>query len=540
MNAEKSYLIFSLTLTFLIICYQNILAQPTRQDFRYKPTMDINNVLDIASSPSHLYVLSEQEGLAVFRISNDHTQWLYTNIGMQRRGNKMVTDIRFAYLFGYGKRLTVLEPTSVLGVYSSTYLPIEPRGIARLRDYVYIALGNEGLGVLGLQNPEVFDTPVRFIAQEVLHRETVLDVLSTPRSQQLFVLSPSKLHNFSWTIDEDTLEWVGMTNIDADIVQLHLVENELFGSSEDGVLFRIDKNGSSKPLTYIGTNIMDIIKYKETYFIETTEKEIWLLADNKVTLWKSDVGANYHLTGDIDRLWLHEFGALGRIYTGTSPSSFWDSSKKKSQLDSVSSDNQAKQVDSKSLPNTLTLVPYEPKIVPYPNPILFGIQVAEDWPTDAIRYSVKNAPIGMKIKGQGVFWQPQFNQIGIHQLQLIAQSSTGLLDSTFIQIDITSFNNPPRISPVRTSTLIMGDPYTVTYTAMDPEAKHTQKSLIRFLGVDLPEGARLDEKSGEISWIPTEKDLGVHRFKVIATDTYGAASSIQVELNVIDLPRDNN
>tara|TARA_B100000900_G_scaffold391604_1_gene386373 strand:- start:403 stop:663 length:261 start_codon:yes stop_codon:yes gene_type:complete len=86
----------------------------------------------------------------------------------------------------------------------------------------------------------------------------------------------------------------------------------------------------------------------------------------------------------------------------------------------------------------------------------------------------------------------------------------------------------------------MGDPYTVTYTAMDPEAKHTQKSLIRFLGVDLPEGARLDEKSGEISWIPTEKDLGVHRFKVIATDTYGAASSIQVELNVIDLPRDNN
>ena len=540
MNAEKSYLIFSLTLTFLIICYQNILAQPTRQDFMYKPTMDINNVLDMASSPSHLYVLSEQEGLAVFRVSNDNTQWLYTNIGMQRRGNKIVTDIRFAYLFGNGKRLTVLEPTSVLGVYSSTYLPTEPKGIARLRDYVYIALGNEGLGVLGLQNPEVFDTPVRFIAQEVLQRETVLDVLSTPRSQQLFVLSPSKLHNFSWTINEDTLEWVGMTDINPDIVQLHLVENELFGSSEDGVLFRIGENGSSKPLTYIGTNIMDIIKYKDTYFIETIEKEIWLLSDNNVTLWKSDTGANYHLTGDIDQLWLHEFGALGRVYTGTEPNIFWDSSKQKSHLDSVSSENQAKQMDSKSLPNTLTLLPYEPKIVPYPNPILFGIQVAEDWPTDAIRYSVKNAPIGMKVKGQGVFWQPQFNQIGIHQLNIIAQSSTGFLDSTLIQIDITSFNNPPRISPVRTSTLIMGDPYTVTYIAMDPEAKHSQESLIRFLGVDLPEGARLDEKNGELTWTPTEKDLGVHRFKVIATDAYGAASSVQVELNVIDLPRDKN
>ena len=117
------------------------------------------------------------------------------------------------------------------------------------------------------------------------------------------------MHNFSWTINEDTLEWVGMTDINPDIVQLHLVENELFGSSEDGVLFRIGENGSSKPLTYIGTNIMDIIKYKDTYFIETIEKEIWLLSDNNVTLWKSDTGANYHLTGDIDQLWLHEFGA---------------------------------------------------------------------------------------------------------------------------------------------------------------------------------------------------------------------------------------
>ena len=134
MNSEKSYLIFTLTLTFLIICYQKKLAQATKQDIRYKPTMDINNVLDMASSPSHLYVLSEQDGLAVFRVSNDNTQWLYTNVGMQRRGNKIVTDIRFAYLFGYGRRLTVLEPTSVLGVYSSTYLPTEPRGIARLRE----------------------------------------------------------------------------------------------------------------------------------------------------------------------------------------------------------------------------------------------------------------------------------------------------------------------------------------------------------------------------------------------------------------------
>ena len=235
-----------------------------------------------------------------------------------------------------------------------------------------------------------------------------------------------------------------------------------------------------------------------------------------------DTGANYKLTGSADQLWLHEFGAIGKVNVGFDRSEVSESA------------------DTKPLPNSLTLLPYEPKIVPYPNPILFGVQVSEDWPTEALRFSVKGAPSGMKVKGQGIFWQPQFNQIGIHRLQIIAQSSTGLLDSTFIQLDITSFNNPPRISPIRTSTLIMGDPYTVNYTAMDPEAKHSQESLIRFLGVDLPEGARLNEKSGQLTWTPGEKDLGVHRFKVIATDALGAASSVEVELKVIDLPRDNN
>ena len=522
MNPGKSSYIFSLALSFLIICNQDGLAQTTSQNLRFTPSMNIENVVDIASSPSHLYVLSEQEGLAVFRVSEENTQWLYTNSGMQRRGNTIETDIRFAYLFGNGPQLTVIEPTSVLGVYSSTYLPSEPRGVARLRDRVYLALGEEGLGVLGLQNPESFDSAVEFIADDILQREPVLDVLTTPRSQQLFVLSPSTLHNFSWTADQDTLEWVNSISINQAINQLHLVENELFGSSDAGVLYRISENGSSARLADIGTPIVDLIEYHDSYFIESAIKEIWLLHNDKVTLWKRDASANYKLTGDLEQLWLHEFGAIGKV------------------SDDLSLAKNVQLTETKPLPNTLTLLPYEPKIVPYPNPILFGIEVVEDWPSDALRFSVKEAPSGMKVKGQGIYWEPQFNQIGIHRLHVVAQTSTGLLDSTFIQIDITSFNNPPRISPIRRSTLIMGDPYTVTYNAMDPEAKHSQKSLIRFLGVDLPDGARLDEKSGQLSWTPSEKHLGVHRFKVIATDALGAASSVQVELNVIDLPRENN
>ena len=91
---------------------------------------EISNVKAIEASTAHLYVLSEDEGMAVFRIKSDSLQWLYTSSGMQRRGNYLDSDIRFGYLYGDNRRLTVLEPTSVLGVFSSTYLPTIPLGVA--------------------------------------------------------------------------------------------------------------------------------------------------------------------------------------------------------------------------------------------------------------------------------------------------------------------------------------------------------------------------------------------------------------------------
>ncbi|MCG8374611.1 MAG: cadherin repeat domain-containing protein, partial [Balneolales bacterium] len=120
----------------------------------YSNIFDIPNIKTIQASTSHLYVLSELEGMAVFRVYEDSLQWLYTSSGMQRRGDTMDADIRFAYLYGDSKRLTVLEPTSVLGVYSSTLLPEQPLGVARLQNYLFIAMGSAGLGQLSLETPE--------------------------------------------------------------------------------------------------------------------------------------------------------------------------------------------------------------------------------------------------------------------------------------------------------------------------------------------------------------------------------------------------
>jgi len=136
-----------------------LLSEETIPTVEFISEMNIPNVRTISASVSHLYVLSESEGLAVFRIQPEKkSQWLYTNDGMQKRGTVIESDIRFAYLYGSGNRLTVLEPTSVLGVYSSTFLDREPLGVARIRNYVYLAMVGQGLGVLDLSNPESFDT----------------------------------------------------------------------------------------------------------------------------------------------------------------------------------------------------------------------------------------------------------------------------------------------------------------------------------------------------------------------------------------------
>lgn len=167
-----------LQISILLIC----VAFPTKSFGQWSQDlsnmMEIDQVKALEASSAHLYVLSELEGLAVFRIHTDSLQWLFTSSGMQRRGDIIKSDIRFGYLYGDSRRLTVLEPTSVLGVFSSTQLPSQPLGVARLADKLYIALGELGLGVLSLTDPDEFDAEPEIIANGEIGRASVLDVVS--------------------------------------------------------------------------------------------------------------------------------------------------------------------------------------------------------------------------------------------------------------------------------------------------------------------------------------------------------------------------
>ena len=118
---------------------------------------------------------------------------------------------------------------------------------------------------------------------------------------------------------------------------------------------------------------------------------------------------------------------------------------------------------------------------------------------------------------------------------IVATSSTGEIDSTRFTVDLRSFNTPPRFSPVRGSTIAVEEEYTLQFKAIDPE--NPSSNLIRYLGVDLPQGAQIDETTGLFKWTPNIRQVGETTFKVIASDQLGAASSIEVTLNVLDIRR---
>src|SRR5699024_7801716 len=133
--------------------------------------------------------------MAVLRARPDSVEWLYSSTGMQRRGSKVVADIRFAYLFGNDKRLTVLEPTSVIGVYASTQLPAVPLDAQRIGRDLFIALGSGGLAKMPLESSSSSTT------------EAITDILPQLEGRNIFSLDGIDNRLFVLTADNELLRF---------------------------------------------------------------------------------------------------------------------------------------------------------------------------------------------------------------------------------------------------------------------------------------------------------------------------------------------
>ncbi len=491
--------------------------QPVRS---HETLMEIPDIRAISSSETHMYVLSGREGLVVFRTGTESLQWLYSSSGLANRGERLITDIRFSYLIGQDGRLTVIEPTSVLGVYSSTQLASEPNDLVRLGTNLYLT-GRNSLLRLSLETPESVDQSPENVFS---HNRPFISVDRI--SNQLFALdNQSRLLLFDY--DDGELVEAGNYQLPQSAEKLHVLGNRLYMTTESGAIFRIRSDGRSDELFRIDEAITQLERWNDNYLIRGESSRIWLARQGlRPTLFREDPDAGNHITVFKEQLWISEFRQLSR----------WEDAGQIATLPSAG--QRAADSDSQgSSDESLRISPIDNQIIPYPRPLLIPLDIDSSHDLNKISFQQRSHIDGIRIRGNGLYWQPSSSDAGTHNVSVIASLPDGQSDSTSFRITVRPFNSPPRFSPVRTLSIPVEEEFSIPIQATDPDGSDV--NLIRYIGVDLPDGASIHEQSGSFQWTPVRRQTGEHEFQVIATDQYGAASSMNITINVIDLAREN-
>lgn len=485
-------------------------AQPVLQN-DYSYTMEIPSVVAMESSEAHLYVLSEAEGMAVFRTRPDSMQWLYTAAGMQQRGHILRADIRFAYLFGDSRRLTVLEPTSVMGAFSSTSLSSPPLDAVRVDENLYVALGSGGLGRLSLASPEALDSEVIPVQTEGLQNRTVLDL--EPSTDKLYVLSQSRLI-FVFNKTADAISYDRTLSLPESLNRIFYIEGSLMGSDEEGTIYEIEADGRLTTMGGIGEPVTEIKAWNDWLIIRGASGRLWTShAYTEPSLWKQNGEAGNYLALSKGQLWISEYGRISRVREGE-------------QQDSAPAT--ATPADDTG---DLNIAPIPDQVIPYPHPLILPLTVTGQGQRE-VQFSIQSDADEAKIRGRSFYWKPASRNAGTRQFKIVASTPGGATSSTSFTVEVTPFNSPPRFTPMRSISIPAGQPFSLPIRAIDPDG--TDQDLVRYLGDNLPSGASIDERNGEFTWTPRARQVGEHSFRVIATDQYGAAASVNVTIRVID------
>lgn len=502
-------------LLFLLLIFIHSAAQSQNRLVQdYTQLMEIPDVVAMEASATHLYILSKSEGLAVFRSYPDSLQWLYTSEGMQQRGDNIMADIRFAYLFGDSRRLTVLEPTSLLGVYSSTILPAKPKAASRVGNQLYIALGDAGLGFVSLDTPETVDSDVQMVEIPELNNAEILDLRTSITGRQMFVLTdnPALL---IFNIRENTPELATHIRLGNQLSNIFIDGDEVWGATANGELYEINSSGLGNGVGNVPDGIADVLSWNDRLFVRGKSGKVWVTDERgRPELWKEDGNAGNFLMKSQNRLWISENDNITEVFIGT------DAEERRN-----------------SLSGAFKLKPIPNQVLSYPEPLLLPLEMENEYEAGEVEFSYRSRAENAKIRENGFYWQPAVNQVGTHWFVIKASSADGKADSTRFMVEVRSFNAPPRFSPVRTSSIAVNETYEVTFHAIDPE--NPESNLIRYIGVDLPEGSELNERTGSFKWTPNNRQVGETSFRIIATDKSGAASSIDINLRVLDISRGN-
>ncbi|MFN8109208.1 MAG: putative Ig domain-containing protein [Thermoleophilia bacterium] len=160
---------------------------------------------------------------------------------------------------------------------------------------------------------------------------------------------------------------------------------------------------------------------------------------------------------------------------------------------------------------------------------------ATDPQGDAVRYSLRGAPGGMRIDATTglITWTPTEAQgPGVYRVHVVAtdDGTPPLTDEGLLVVAVREVNRPPVVAAIPDRTVQAGQTLTITPDVSDPDVPD---NALRLTAAG-PTGVHVS--GGDVLWTPTAADVGDHRLTVTVTDDGAPRMSDRTSLTVTVTP----
>lgn len=477
----------------------------------------IGGLKQVEMSPLHTYFSKADGSVVVYRNAQDGLIFLFENGEIGFKSTFIGSDTRFAYAYDQSDQLfSILDPNSLLLYYSRFQLSFNPKWVWRDQQKLWV-LNEQQLASVDISNPLSVDTTMQLSpVAEFLGDSLEISFLQGP---ELITTTDdgSVYHKQLAELADSTAKWK----------QLGKIAEESLLSVSDSLLYSWDASNLQVVVRQFDQplNRIDIPFSISKLFHDPNLARTYAIVDGNRLFEFRDLEplAPKQLIKGGSKLDLVKNSGIAYIQIGEKFERFYPSS-------FLSESTQAASV-AFSKPK----FSYQARIThPYSEPLLVEIPLESGWLTEDLDILMESST-GAQVIGRNLIWTPTMQDVGIYPVKLYAFSRQGLEDSLSFEIEIRSFNAPPRFLPFRTQSIVVGEDVEVRVQALDPDGQ--DRLLIRYIARELPDGAAIEEATGIIRWKPSYEQVGMHQLEIIASDQYGASSSQRIQLKVIELKK---
>lgn len=135
-----------------------------------------------------------------------------------------------------------------------------------------------------------------------------------------------------------------------------------------------------------------------------------------------------------------------------------------------------------------------------------------------LTFSVSNEPSGSSFTANTFSWTPSYDQAGDYSI-IVTISDGQLTASTDVTIAVENVNRDPQIGGPANADVEAGSSLSLSYNGSDPD-----NDKLSYRIDNAPSGMTIDD-GGNLSWIPTDAQVGSHSVQIVVSDGNSEAST---------------